>query len=38
MATLEEMFPSRFLKAADLGGKSRVVEIVEQCHYASRTK
>jgi len=29
MATLEEMFPSRFLKAADLGGKGRVVEIVE---------
>jgi hypothetical protein len=28
MATLEEAFPSRFLKAADLGGKPRVVEIV----------
>jgi hypothetical protein len=28
MATLDEAFPSRFLKAADLGGKSRIVEII----------
>jgi hypothetical protein len=28
MATLDEAFPSRFLKAADLSGKPRIVKIV----------
>src|SRR5262249_25586966 len=28
MATKDEMFPSRFLKAADLGGKAKILHII----------